>query len=154
MLTSSQIIEHGTNEWSTHFNGAIKLLNLSGGVERFTFFYPHLKPLLAGTSHFHIMLTIVSPDCFERLDLLSRYEVETVCYDADTRRRCFSPSPRRLLRAVQDTARCARNIIQAHDHLSVADVYTREWILSDVLRFQPSEGTTDIRETFHSDRTM
>jgi hypothetical protein len=110
--------------------------------------------MLSGTSQFHVMLTVVSPDGFERLDLLTRHELEALCFDANTRRQCFTPTPRRLLHAIQDTGRCVRNITEAHDRLSVADVYTREWILSDVLRFQPSEGTTDIKETFYSDSEM
>ncbi|KAF2033408.1 hypothetical protein EK21DRAFT_86217 [Setomelanomma holmii] len=36
----------------------------------------------------------------------------------------------------------------AHDRVSAADVCTREWILVDVLRFQPGEGTEDVRKTY------
>jgi hypothetical protein len=49
---------------------------------------------------------------------------------------------------------CAQNIYRAQDRPSAADVYTREWILSDVLRFQPDEGTEVIRETYYVNKAM
>jgi hypothetical protein len=134
----------------THFGGAIKLINSSGGIERFVSSFPHLKPQLLGTSHLHIMLNTLYPTSFERVGLVSRGGMKALLADP-SRDSYFIPTPSRLLYAIHDTAKCVRNIFQSHGQVSAVDAYTRECILSDILDFQPEEGTEDTRKTYYSD---
>jgi hypothetical protein len=98
---------------------------------------------LCETLHF-----ILSPRSIKEPRYASRNGLKTICFDPKVRESFFVPSPLRLMRAAYDTEVCARTIAQAHDRPSAAEVYTREWILADVLRFQPEEGTEDIRTTY------
>jgi hypothetical protein len=86
--------------------------------------------------------------------LVSRNHIRGFCFDPQIRRRYFIPCPLRLFQALHDTTECAQIIYRAQDRPSAADVYTREWILSDVLRFQPDEGAEVIRETYYVNKAM
>jgi hypothetical protein len=145
-----QVVEAGTDNLMTHFGGAIKLINSSGGIERFVSCYPHLKPQLLGTSHLHIMLIALYPTSFERVGLVSRGGMKALLA-GPSRETYFIPTPSRLLYAIHDTAECVRNIFQSHGYVSAAAAYTRECILSDILGFQPEEGTEDTRKTYYPD---
>jgi hypothetical protein len=153
-LTSLQIIEHGIDRWNTHFSGALKLLASSGGMEKFASYYPHLKLPLSATLHFETMLVVLSPVSIDAPKLASRHGLKSLCFDPKIRENFFVTCPLRLIRAIHDTAVCTQNILKAHDRPSAADSYTREWILSDVLRFRPEEGTEDIKKTYYSGKDM
>jgi hypothetical protein len=86
--------------------------------------------------------------------LVSRNHIGSFCFDPEVRRRFFVPCPLRLFQTLHDTIDCAQNIYRAQDWPSAADVYTREWILSDVLRFRADEGTEDVRQTYYVNQVM
>lgn len=135
----------------THFGGAIKLINSSGGIERFGSCFPHLKLQLIGTSQMQAMLIIVDPTSFERIELVPRRGLKALLYEPGFRKSYFIPTPIRLLLAIYDTAGCVRNIFQSYGRVSAADAFTRELILSDILDFQPEESTEETRKTYYSD---
>jgi hypothetical protein len=154
-LTPPQIIEYGTaDRWSTHHSGGLKLIALHGGVDRFVSYYPHLRVVLAGIVQMQVVLTLLSPTSVECLDIVERHEIKTLCFDPKIREAYMAPCPLRLLNAMYDMASCTRNMLRGYGAPSAADAYTREWILSDVLHFQPEEGTEDVKKTMDSDRTM
>jgi hypothetical protein len=134
----------------THFSGAIKLINSSGGMEQFASSYPHLKLQLLGTAQMQIMLVVLNSTSFDNLELVSRRSLTHLCSDPGIKGLYFIPSPLRLFFATYDTAGCARNIFQAYGRVSAADAFTRERILSDVLSFNPEESTEDTRNTHYS----
>jgi len=140
--------------WSIHFLGALKILASSAGMEHFASFYPHLRLQLAGISQFETMHVVLSPMSIEAPRQASRNGLKAICFDPKIRECFFVASPLPLMRAMYDMAVCARNIFHSRGHPSAADVYTREWILSDILRFQPHEGTQDVQKTYYPGRTM
>ncbi|KAH7073583.1 hypothetical protein BKA63DRAFT_36278 [Paraphoma chrysanthemicola] len=148
LMFAMDIIENRGIRWSTHFRGALKLLASSGGMEHFASYYPHLRLQLARYSLCETMHFILSPRSIEEPRYASRNGLKTICFDPKVRESFFVASPLRLMRAAYDTEVCARTIAQSQDRPSAADVYTREWILADVLRFQPEEGTEDVRKTY------
>lgn len=153
-MFAMDIIEHGVGRWVTHFLGALKILASSAGMEHFASFYPHLKLQLARTSQFETMHVLLSPMSIEVPRQASRNGLKSICFDPKVRESLFLAIPLPLMRAVYDTAVCARNIFQGNEHPSAADVYTREWILSDILRFRPEEGVEDIQNTYYTGRVM
>jgi hypothetical protein len=145
LLIALQIIEHGLNRWSTHFLGAIKLLRVSGSLERFGSHYPHMVDQLAGVTQVHTMSVMISSMAVDCPKLVSRHDLGA-CFDPRTRKRYFTPCPQRLFYSLYDMAECSRNIVQTHDYPSDADVYTREWILWDVLRYSPDDDVKEMRD--------
>jgi hypothetical protein len=90
-----------------------------------------------------IMLITINAAPFEFVDLISRNDLKSICFDPKIRN------------ANYDMAGCARNIFANYDHCpSVADVYSREWVLADVLRFSPEDGMPDVRNYMYSNRAM
>ncbi|KAF2826500.1 hypothetical protein CC86DRAFT_406762 [Ophiobolus disseminans] len=154
LMFAMDIIEHGVGRWSTHFLGALKILASSAGLEHFASYYPHLRLQLATTSQFETMHVILSPMSIEGPRQASRNGLKTICFDPGVRKSFFVASPLPLMRAVYDMAVCARNIFQGHGVPSAADIYTREWILSDILRYRPDEGAQDIQNTYYSETQM
>jgi hypothetical protein len=144
------VIECGTENLMTHFDGAIKLINSAGGMEQLASSYPHLKLQLLGTAQMQIMLVILNSTSFDSLELVSRRSLTALYSDPAVRESYFIPSPLRLFFATYDTVGCARNIFQAYGRVSAADAFTRERILSDVLGSDPEESTEDIRKTYYS----
>jgi hypothetical protein len=134
----------------THFNGAIKLINSSGGMEQLVSSYPHLKLQLLATAQMQIMLVTLTSTSFDSLELVSRRSLTALYSDPTIRESYFIPSPLRLFFATYDTAGCARSIFHAYGRVSAADALTRERILSDVLSFHPEESTEDMRNTYYS----
>jgi hypothetical protein len=134
--------------------GAFRILALSAGMEHFALYYPHLRLQLARISHFETMHVILSPMSIEGPRQASRNDLKSICFDPKIRQSFFTVSPLPLMRAVYDMAVCAHNVFQGHGRPSAADMYTREWILSDVLRFQPEDGVRDIQETYYPSRVM
>lgn len=55
---------------------------------------------------------------------------------------------------MNEMAVCGQNISRAQGQLSAADLYTREWILSDVLQYQPQEGMRYLKERLFSGREL
>jgi hypothetical protein len=131
------------------------LIILHGGLKRFASYYPHLKALLAAITQMQIMLITINAAPLEFVDLISRHDLKSICFDPKIRRGYFLSIPLRLLIANYDMAVCARSIFSNYDHRpSIPDVYTREWILSDVLRFTPEDGMSDVRNYMYTDRAM
>jgi hypothetical protein len=154
-LIWSQILEYGpADRWSTHRSGALKLIALHGGIDRFASYYPHLKLVLAGITQTQVVLTLLSPTSFECLDLVKRHDLKPLCFEPKIREEYLAPCPLRLLNSIYDMASCTRNMLMGYGAPSAADAYTREWILSDVLHFQPEEGVEDIKRISSSNRTM
>lgn len=147
-------MENGTSRWSVHFAGALKLLEASGGMENFATHFPHLKLMLAETLHFETMHVLLLPIPPEGSKVASRRAVETLSYDPSVRKAFFILCPLRLMLAVYDMGLCAQNIFRARGTPSVADIYKREWILSDVLHFRPEEATQNVKETYYSHREL
>lgn len=154
LMFAMDIIEHGVDRWKTHFSGTLQLLASSGGMEYFASCYPHLRLQLASISHFETMHVVLSPASIEEPKRTSRNSLKSICFDSKVRESFFSASPLPLMRAVYDMAVCGRNIFQGQERPSAADVYTREWILSDILRFRPEESVEDIQRTYYSDKIM
>jgi hypothetical protein len=127
---------------------------MSEGMDKFGSYYPHMKHQLSGVSYMETMLAILSPGSVEGPKLVSRHSLKALCYDSRVRERVFVTCPLPLIRAVHDTVVCAKDIFEAGGNPSVADSYTREWILADILHFQPSEGTEDVRKLYYSGRPM
>jgi hypothetical protein len=100
------------------------------------------------------MFSILSPSLIAEPKLVSRHSLKDLCFAPEVRDNFFATCPLPLLRTVYDMTTCARNISRAGDCPSAADLYTREWILADVLYFQPSEGIEDVRKTYCSGETM
>jgi hypothetical protein len=100
------------------------------------------------------MLSILSPVLIEEPKLVSPHNLKNLCFAPEVRESFFATCPLPLLRTVYDTITCARNIIQAGDCPSAADLYTREWVLADVLHFQPSEGIEDVRKAYYPGKSM
>jgi hypothetical protein len=137
----------------THFGGAIKLINSSGGIERFGSCFPHLTLHLIATSQMHTMLIVLDPTSLERIELVSRRGLKALLFEPGFRKSYFIPTPIRLLLAIYDTAECVRNIFQSYGRVSTADAFTRELILSDILGFQPEESTEETRKTYYFDNS-
>jgi hypothetical protein len=134
----------------THFNGAIKLINSSGGMEQLVSSYPHLKLQLLATAQMQIMLIILTSTSIDSLELVSRRSLIALYSDPKFRESYFIPSPLRLFFATYDTAGCARSIFQAYGRVSAAHAFTRERIISDILGFHPEDSTEDLRKTYYS----
>lgn len=117
-------------------------------MEHFVTYNPHLKLELARTSHFETMHVLLSPISIESPRQASRNGLKTICFDSAVRKYFLVPTPLPLMRAIYDMAICARNIFDGHGLPSAADLYTREWILSDVLHFQSDEGVQDIQRNY------
>jgi hypothetical protein len=100
------------------------------------------------------MFSILSPSLIEEPKRVSRLSLKDLCFASEVQDSFFATCPLPLLRTVYDTTTCARNIIIAGNCPSAADVYTREWILADVLHFEPSEGTEVVSKTYYSGKTM
>lgn len=143
-------MENGNDRWSVHFAGALKVLASAGGMENFASHYPHMKLMLAETLHFETMQVLLVPVPINRSKHASRRGVETLCYNPGVRKAFFVTCPLRLMEAVYDLGVCAQSIFRGHGTLSTADAYTREQILSDVLRFQPEEGSQNVQENYYS----
>jgi hypothetical protein len=148
------MIEYGVGRGMTHFHGALKVLASSAGMEHFAFHYPHLKLQLARTAQFETMNMILSPISIECPRQASRNGLESICFDPRIRQSFFMATPLPLIRAVYDMVVCARVIFQGHGRPLAPDVYTRECILSDILRFKPIEGVKDIQKTCYPGRGM
>jgi hypothetical protein len=101
-----------------------------------------------------VVITLLSPTSSECLDIVERHEIKNLCFDPKMLKAYMSPCPLSLLNAMYDMASCTRNILMGFGAPSAADAYTREWILSDVLRFQPEEGTEDIKKSMDPNRIM
>lgn len=148
------MIEYGVGRGMTHFHGALKILASSAGMEHFASYYPHLKLQLARTSQFETMNVILSPISVECSRQASRNGLESICFDPRIRQSFFMATPLPLIRAVYDMVVCARVIFQNHGRPSASDVYTRELILSDIVRFKLNEGVKDIQKTCYPGRSM
>lgn len=147
-------IEHGVARWATHFQGALNILASSANMEYFASMYPHLKLQLAKISQFETMHVVLSPMSIEGPRQASRNGLESICFDHKVRQSLFQPTPLPLMRAIYDMAMCARNIFQGPECPSPADIYTRERILSDIIRFKPEDGVEDIQKTYYSNTIM
>lgn len=147
-------MENGKSRWSVHFTAALKLLDSSGGTENFALHYPHLKLILAETVHFETMLVLLLPVSLEVSRTTTRKGIKTLCYNPEVRKAFSITCPLRLMLAVYDIGECAQNIFRAHGSPSMADVYQREWILSDVLQFRPEEGVQNTKETYYPHRDL
>jgi hypothetical protein len=132
----------------------MKLIISAGGIENFASRYPHMKVLLAVFLHFENMHVALSPIPTEGVKLSSRSGAKAICFDPIVKKVFFTICPLSLMNPIYDMAVCAQNIHRAHGMLSEADMYTREWILSDVLRFRPEEGTQHVRNTYFPDRSL
>ncbi|KAJ4369656.1 hypothetical protein N0V83_005418 [Neocucurbitaria cava] len=113
-----------------------------------------MKPVLAQTLHFETMQALLMPVPTERSSTTSRKGIKTLCYDSGVRKVFYVTCPLRLMEAIHDITLCAQNIFRAHGMLSAADVYKREWILSDVLGFRPEEATQNVKENYYSTREL
>lgn len=142
-------MEHGSNRWDIHFLGAMNVIDSFGGIEDFASRYPHLRLILAQKSHFETMYLILSPLPATRPKQASRRAVEELCYDPNVRRSYFVSSPSQLTLALYDMGVCTRNVLGNTSQISVADMYQRDKILSDVLRFQSQDGVKDLSETYY-----
>ncbi len=147
-------MENGFSRWQIHCAGALKLLQSTGDPADFASDYPHLKPSLALTFYCRTMSFLFSPIVVADSEQATRKGIDSICFDPEVRQAFFIPCPRRLLLDIYDMKECALNIARAHGSLSLADVYTREWILADVLHFEPENGTCDIKENYFSDRAL
>lgn len=102
-----------------------------------------------------VMLVTINAAPLEFVDLISRNDLKNICFDPKIRKGYFLSIPLRLLNANYDMAVCAKNLFANYDHRpSVADVYSREWVLADVLRFSPEDGMPDVQNYMYSNRAM
>ncbi|KAF1829054.1 hypothetical protein BDW02DRAFT_185015 [Decorospora gaudefroyi] len=150
LIFAMDLIENGVGRWRVHFTGALELLSSSGGPESLALHHPHLKPLLAQTLQIQTTSQLLLPLTSEGSWHVSRKGLATLCKDPEVRRAYFMPCPPRLMLAIYDLGVCAKTIFDAQGIPTMADVYSREWILSDVLHFQAEEGLQMIKETHRS----
>lgn len=154
MLMRYQIVEHGVGRWRTHFQGAIKLLQSSGGIDNFALHYPRLRVSIADILRFETMHVLLLPVAWQQPKNYSKSWIRTICYDPVVRQRAFFPCPLHLMRAMYDLSECAYNIYQTQNVPSSAEIYTREWILSDVLLYQPLQSVQDLKDTYYPDQEL
>jgi hypothetical protein len=151
ILTYAQVMEHGANNQDFHISGAMNVVASFGGIENFDAHHPHLRLILAQNSHFETMHLVLSHIPITKATQTSRRMIEALCYDPYVRRAYCISSPPRLTLVVYDMGVLARRLFNNSTAISVADMYLRDGILSDVLFFPLEEGIRCLQETY-SDR--